>query len=153
MAEEADAAAGPAQMNVLTQYVRELKFDNAAARNGKNPTGKPAINVQVNVDHQPAGENRYVVTLTTDVAAKSEDDEIFAIELDYIGVFQLTNVPEKSMPAVLSIECPRLLFPFARRIIAEVTRDGGFPPLMLDPIDFATLFRQQMARKAETATA
>jgi preprotein translocase subunit SecB len=135
------------QMSVLSQYVRQHHFDNAAAKNGNNPAGKPAINVQVNVENKNVGDNRYTVTLATKVTAESDGKSIFSIDLDYVGVFQLSNIPEANLSAILSIECPRLLFPFARRIIAESSRDGGFPPLMLDPIDFASLFRQQMARR------
>ncbi len=147
---ETDAAETPqpAQLNVLSQYVRQLTFNNTAAQNGENPSGKPTINVQVNVDNRSIGENRYIVSLGSRVAAEGDGAAMFSIELDYVGVFRLTNVPEQSLAPVLSIECPRLLFPFARRIIAEVTRDGGFPPLMLDPIDFATLYRQQLAQRA-----
>lgn len=143
----------PAQMSVLSQYVRSVSFENAAARRSENPSGKPNISVQVNVTHDPIGNNRYNVALIVTIAAAADEKEIFGVKLEYIGVFQLTNVREDALAPVLSIECPRLLFPFARRIIAEVTRDGGFPPLMLDPIDFATLFRQQAARRAAAAAA
>lgn len=145
MAADPVAAVQP-QMNVLTQYVRRLVFENSAAINGKDPSGKPNISVQVNVETSVAGENRYGVALLMTIETTHEEEEIFAVELDYVGVFQMTNVPESALQAVLSVECPRLLFPFSRRIIAEVTRDGGYPPLMLDPIDFASLYRQQLAR-------
>lgn len=146
----ADAGAGQivAKMNVLSQYVRSVSFENAAARRSENPTGKPNIGVQVNVQHESIGNERYVVALITNVSASANEQEIFSIKLEYIGAFQISNIPEDTLPAILSIECPRLLFPFARRIIAEVSRDGGFPPLMLDPIDFGSLFRQQAARRA-----
>ena len=145
----AEQEAAPAQMNVLTQYVRRVVFENTAAINGRNPNGKPTINVQVNVESNAVGEGRYVVALLLTIETMNEEEEVFAVELDYIGVFQLSNVPDNAIQAVLSIECPRLLFPFARRIIAEVTRDGGYPPLMLDPIDFAALYRRQMQQAQE----
>ncbi|MEM9724602.1 MAG: protein-export chaperone SecB [Pseudomonadota bacterium] len=136
----------PPQMNVLTQYVRRVVFENSAAINNKQPEGKPTINVQINVESNDVGENRYIVALLMTVETMNGEDEVFAVELDYIGVFQLLGIPEANLQAVLSIECPRLLFPFARRIIAEVTRDGGYPPLLLDPIDFVSLYRQQLAQ-------
>jgi len=83
------------------------------------------------------------------VDAKVNGKQLFLAELEYAGVFKVANIPQESMQAVLLIECPRLIFPFARRIIADVTRDGGFPPLMVDPIDFAQLFRQQMQAQQE----
>lgn len=146
-----------AQMNVLTQYVRRVVFENTAAAEGRNPGEKPTINVQVNVQTNTVSDHRYVVALLLTIETMSGEDEVFAVELDYIGVFQLSGVPDEAIEAVLSIECPRMLFPFARRIIAEVTRDGGYPPLMLDPIDFAALYRRQLqqaqsgAQEEETA--
>ena len=158
MSEEIDPSAQAggqpaAQLTVLSQYVRNLVFDNVAAAEGANPTGKPNINVQVNVDAKPLVEDRYSVSLKTNVNASTEDMMVFSVALDYVGVFQLANVPEKALQPVLLIECPRLLFPFARRIVAECTRDGGFPPLMLDPIDFAALYRRQLAQAAQQAAA
>lgn len=154
MAEEDQAAgqnADPAQMSVLSQYVRSLTFENAAASSNSPPTGKPNINVQVNVDATPLGEQRYAVSLKSLVTATTDATEVFKIALDYVGAFQIMNVPQQALQPVLLIECPRLLFPFSRRIIAEVTRDGGFPPLMLDPIDFTALYRRQLAQAAQAA--
>lgn len=148
---QADAnaeAQKPASLNVLSQYVRSVSFTNDAAKRAKNPSGKPQINVQVNVENQTIAPERHLVALTTSIRAESEGEAVFSAELDYVGVFQLANVPENAIAPVLAIECPRLLFPFSRRIIAELTRDGGFPPLMLDPIDFAALYRQQLTQRA-----
>lgn len=157
MAEDTATGAAPsleaAQLSVLSQYVRHLTFANIAAANNATPSGKPNINVQVNVDANPLGEDRFAVGLKTDVAATSDDADVFNIALDYVGVFQLTNVPREALQAVLLIECPRLLFPFSRRIVAEISRDGGFPPLMLDPIDFAGLYRRQLQRAQDGAEA
>lgn len=149
----AEAVTKTAQLNVLSQYVRELTFDNVAGKSGVNPSGKPDINVSVNVDNRKIGDNRYVVGLGAKISAETGDGPIFHVNLDYVGVFQLSGVPEDAVTAVLSIECPRLLFPFSRRIIAETTRDGGYPPLLLDPIDFASLYRQQMAQRADAEIA
>lgn len=150
MTDEIGAAEEPkaAQLGVTSQYVRQIIFENAAAMQAKNPEGKPNINVNVGVDAQPAGDDRYRVSLKIEVAADTDMMKVFSIKLDYVGVFTLSNVPEKARQAVLLIECPRLLFPFARRIVADVTRDGGYPPLMLDPIDFAALYRQRAAEAA-----
>lgn len=149
MAEENQVAgqdAAPAQMTVLSQYVRNLTFENAAAVNNAPPAGKPNINVQVNVDATPLEDQRFAVSLKTLVTAATESSDVFKIGLDYVGAFQVTNVPQQALQPVLLIECPRLLFPFSRRIIAEISRDGGFPPLMLDPIDFTALYRRQLAQ-------
>ncbi|MEL6318855.1 MAG: protein-export chaperone SecB [Pseudomonadota bacterium] len=146
---EAAESGAQAQLSVLSQYVRNLTFANTAAAEGAAPSGKPNINVQVNVDAKPLGEDRYAVALRTDVGATTDNSEVFKIALDYVGVFQLSNVPREALQAVLLIECPRLLFPFSRRIVAETSRDGGYPPLMLDPIDFAALYRRQLQQAAE----
>lgn len=147
--EEAGSAPTPPRMNVLSQYVLKLAFENKAAARGVNPTGKPTINVQVDVDTKALANERHSVSLSMNVTAKSQDQEVFAVGLEYTGVFLLQNVPEDTVNAVLMVEAARLLFPFARRIIAETTRDGGYPPLMLDPIDFAALYRRRMAAAKE----
>lgn len=156
----ADEAAGGAtqsktqpQMSVLTQYIRRVLFENTAAIENKNPGGKPNINVQVNVESNSVGENRYQVALIMAIETINNEEEVFIVDLEYVGVFQISGVPESAMQAVLSVECPRLLFPFSRRVIAEVTRDGGYPPLMLDPIDFAALYRRQLQRQNEAGEA
>ena len=154
MADETPAVENAApQMVVLSQYVRDLNFENSAAKEGLNPSGKPSINVQVNVDATPIADDRFLVSLKTDVAAAAEDANAFRIGLDYVGAFQIANIPQDALQPVLLIEAPRMLFPFARRIIADLSRDGGFPPLMLDPIDFTSLYRRQMeqAQQAQDA--
>ncbi len=153
-----EAAKSPGQvvdpkMSVLSQYVRALSFANIAASGNKTPSGKPNISVQVNVDAKSLGEDRYLIVLKVDVSAAASGDEVFKMALEYAGVFEVTNVPREMLQPVLLIECPRLLFPFARRIVAEVTRDGGYPPLMLDPIDFASLYRSHMEQAAANAEA
>lgn len=145
MTENGGEANKSAQLTVLSQFVRKVTFENSAAMQGANPSGKPNINVNVNVDAKPLAEGRYSAALKTVVSASTDEMKVFTIDLDYVGVFQLSNVPQEALQPVLLIECPRLLFPFARRIVAEISRDGGFPPLMLDPIDFAALYRRQLA--------
>lgn len=147
-APQAAEAAG-AQMAVLSQYVRDLTFENIAAKQGVNPSGKPNINVQVNVDASGLAENRYLVALKISVDASADGADVFKVNLDYVGAFQVSNVPQEALQPVLLIESPRLLFPFARRIVAEATRDGGYPPLLLDPIDFTALYRQQLAQQGQ----
>jgi preprotein translocase subunit SecB len=134
------------QISVLAQYVKDLSFENPHAPRSLTPsTQQPAINIQVNVDAAPMSETDVEVTLKIEGKADSQGMLLFAIELIFAGVFRIQNVPADSMQPVVLIECPRLLFPFAREIIATVTRNGGFPPLLLNPIDFVMLYRQRLA--------
>ena len=129
---------------IQTQYVKDLSFENPRAPASLEPgQGRPEIQVQVDVRATALGSERYEVVLQLHVDAKSGGETGFVMELVYGGLFGLVNIPPDSLQALLLIECPRLLFPFARRIIADTTRDGGFPPLMLDPIDFASLYRRR----------
>jgi len=135
------------QVNLSAQYVRDLSFENVAAQKGGAQEGRPDIKVGVNLDAQPRGENRYEVTMKLNAKATSGEDTTFVAELEYAGLFTVTGVPETHLRPFLLIECPRILFPFARRILADVTRDGGFPPLMLDLIDFAQIYKQELERR------
>lgn len=144
------AAGEAAQLRVLTQYVKDLSFENPNAPQTLGPAEEqPAINVRVDVGVRRMSGTDFEVALKIGAEATVKDKTMFLVELDYAGLFRLTNVPEADLEAVLVIECPRQIFPFARRILADVTRDGGFPPLMIDPIDFVGLYnqrRQQMAQ-------
>jgi len=111
----------------------------------------PNINISVNVNANPLSDNDFDVVLSLNAEAKEGDKVVFATELVYGGVFRITGFPQEHMLPVLFIECPRLLFPFARQIVADVTRNGGFPPLMIDPIDFAQMFSQRMAEEQTRA--
>lgn len=151
--EAAAAAAGTngaaPQLSILTQYVKDLSFESPGAPVSLRPRDKaPAININVNVNANPLAENDYDCILTLTARAQDGDTVLFNAELTYGGVFRLQNFPQEQLLPVLFIECPRLLFPFARQIIAECTRNGGFPPLMVDPIDFARMFQQRMAEEA-----
>jgi preprotein translocase subunit SecB len=148
----AEPPAAQPQIGLLAQYMRDLSFENVAAmrRDGQTAQGRPDIKVAVNLDAQPRGENRYEVTLKLNARAMQGDDTVFVVELDYGGVFSVTGVPEKHLQPLLLIECPRILFPFARRILADVTRDGGYAPLMLDLIDFAQIYKQELDRRRAT---
>ena len=137
---------GMPQIGVLAQYVKDLSFENPHAPRSLAPSAQqPAINVQVNVDAAPMSETDVEVTLRIEGKAESQGMLLFGVELVFAGIFRVQNVPANSLQPVLLIECPRLLFPFAREIIATATRNGGFPPLLLSPIDFVALYRQRMA--------
>lgn len=137
----------PPQISVISQYVRDLSFENVAAQAGALPNEKPEIQVAVNLDAKPKGDDRYEVSLKLSATSKSGGATVFIIELDYAGLFVIKNVPQEHLHPLLLIECPRQLFPFARRIISDVTRDGNYPPLMLDMVDFVQIYRQEVARR------
>ena len=139
-------------MTIQTQYVKDLSFENPRAPASLEPgQPRPEIQVRVDVRAQPLGGERYEVVLQLHIDAQAGGETGFMLELSYGGVFGLLNIPPESMQVLLLIECPRLLFPFARRIIADATRDGGFPPLMLDPIDFVALYRRRQQQAQEPA--
>jgi len=141
--------AAPPQLNVLAQYTKDLSFENPHAPSSLAPQSQPPqINIQINVGANPVAETDYEVMLTVEGKAENTSGLIFSFELVYGGVFRLLNIPPENLSPMLLIECPRLLFPFAREIIATAVRDGGFPPLLLDPVDFVGLYRQNMARQA-----
>jgi preprotein translocase subunit SecB len=140
----------PPQLNVLAQYIKDLSFENPNSPNSLAPQDKqPSINIQINVTATAVAENDYEVALTIEGKGESEDLLLFGFELVYAGVFRILNVQQENLHPLVMIECPRLLFPFAREIVASAVRAGGFPPLMLDPVDFVGLYRQNMARQAE----
>jgi preprotein translocase subunit SecB len=127
-----------ASLNVLAQYIKDLSFENPNAPNfAMRPDQPPALNVQINVNAKPLSETDFEVELLIEGRAEHASTVLFAIELVYAGIFRVQNVPQESIHPLILIECPRLLFPFARQVIADTVRDGGFPPLMLDPVDFA----------------
>jgi preprotein translocase subunit SecB len=145
-------AAPPPQLNVLAQYTKDLSFENpnAPASLGPQPQ-QPAINIQINVNANNISENEYEVALLIEGKAENGGKTMFSFDLTYAGVFRIMNVPKENLHPMIMIECPRLLFPFAREIIATAVRDGGFPPLMLDPVDFVGLYRQNLERQAAVA--
>ena len=142
--------ASPPQLNVLAQYTKDLSFENpnAPASLGQQQQ-QPSINIQINVAANAMAENDFEVVLSIEGKAENSGTVLFSFELAYAGIFKIQNVAKENMHPLVMIECPRLLFPFAREIIATAVRDGGFPPLMLDPVDFVGLYRQNMARQAE----
>lgn len=143
-------------MQILGQFIRDLSFENIAAQKGTMSEGQPDISVQVGLDaRKRKTDTQFDVTIKLKVTAKAKgtDDVIFGLELDYAGIFVITNVPENQMHPYLLIECPRMLFPFLRRVVHDVTRDGGFPPLNLEQIDFVQLYRTQIAQRAQAEAA
>lgn len=142
------------QLNVLAQYTKDLSFENPNAPASLAPQAQqPAINIQINVSANNLSESEYEVILAIEGKAENAGTVLFSFELAYAGVFRIVNVPAENLHPLVMIECPRLLFPFAREIIATSVRDGGFPPLMLDPVDFVGLYRQNMDRQAAEAQA
>jgi preprotein translocase subunit SecB len=142
----------PPQLNVLAQYTKDLSFENPNAPSSLTPQpNPPQINIQINVGANSLAETEYEVTLSIEGKAENAGKVMFSFELVYAGVFRIVNVPKENLHPLIMIECPRLLFPFAREIIATSVRDGGFPPLMLDPVDFVGLYRQNMERQAGAA--
>jgi preprotein translocase subunit SecB len=135
---------GQPQINVLGQYIKDLSFENPSAPRSLRNMGKPGIEISFNVQAQPIGEEIFEVLLSLEATAKAEEETIYTLELIYGGGFRLHNLPKEAIQPVLFIECPALLFPFVRRLVADLTREGGYPPLLLDPIDFASLYRQRM---------
>ncbi len=161
MAEEATPTAAPAagetpqqpQLKVLSQYVRDMSFENVAAQKGKSPEGQPNFNVQVGLDAKKKGDKRYEVIIKLQVTATSGEDKLFILEIEFAGLFEIDNVAEQQLHAFLLIECPRQIFPYLRRIVSDVTHDGGFPPLNLDAIDFLQLYRTELQRRAQAEAA
>ena len=146
--------AAPFQLNVLVQYIKDFSFENPNAPRTYGPQqGQPAINININVSANNATPTDYEVILAIEGKAEVAGTLMFNFELSYAGIFRIQNVPQEQMHAFIMIECPRLLFPFARNIIAAATRDAGYPPLMLDPIDFVSLYRQNAERQRQQAAA
>lgn len=131
------------QVGMLSQYVKDLSFENPNAPAVFQWQGQPQIDVQFNIASGQAGDDVYEVVLKIDVKAMAADKVAFQVDLSYAGLFAMRNVPEEQIQPFLLAEAPRLLFPFARRVLADAVRDGGFPPLLLDPIDFGQLYLQQ----------
>lgn len=154
-AAEGNGATAPAQVqfNILGQYLRDLSFENPNAPASLTLETQPKIDIGVDVQARRANDDRFEVELKIRAHALGANDgkPVFVVELSYCGLFLIRNVPDEALQPFCLIECPRLLFPFARRIVADATRDGGFPPLLLDPIDFVALYRQQVERAQAAA--
>jgi len=149
---EATAANSGPQLMVLAQYIKDLSFENPNAPGSLQQSTQPQINISVNVVANPLSDTDIEVTLRIEGKAETNGSVMFNIELEFAGVFRVQNVPLEQVQPLVLIECPRILFPFAREIIATSVRNGGFPPLLLDPIDFVALYQQRMAQQQVPAT-
>ena len=152
MAEEAQPQAP--QMRVLGQFIRDMSFENIMAQKGAPSDVQPDIQVQVNLDAKKRSvEHQYESAIKLNITSKAKDGDmtLFVFEIDYVGIFDVQNVPEDQIHPFLMIECPRMIFPFLRRVVSDVTRDGGFPPLNLENIDFLSLYRNEVARRQAEA--
>jgi len=139
-------------INILAQYVKDLSFESPGSPLSLRPREKaPSININVNVNANPLSDTDFDVVLTQEAKAVDGKDVLFNTELVYGGVFRVQGIPQEHLLPLLFIECPRLLFPFARQIVADATRNGGFPPLMIDPIDFAQMFQSRVAEEQAKA--
>jgi preprotein translocase subunit SecB len=136
---------------VLVQYVKDLSFENPNAPRSLQPRqNPPEIGIQVNVNAKQMSPDDFEVSVTLEASATENDEVLFKLEVDYGGVFRLLNIPAEQVHPIVMIECPRLLFPFLRQVVADATRNGGFPPLYIDPIDFFALYQQRAAQAQQT---
>lgn len=146
------AAQGPQQLIVNAQYIKDLSFENPRAPQSlTQQSAPPAVEINVDVKATGLGTDTYEVVLTVNASAKVQNELLFLIELSYGAVVTIRNVPQAMLSGAILVETPRLMFPFARNIIADATRDGGYPPLMINPIDFAELVRREQAQAGTPA--
>src|SRR6476619_7472286 len=138
------ADTGQPQVSILAQYVKDLSVENPSAPQVYSWQVQPTLDVQFNLNVESADEGVHEVTLKFDISARSENGVHFVVDLSYAGLFAIRNVPNEALSPFLLIEAPRLLFPFARQVISEAVSNTGFPPLMLDPIDFAAAYMAQV---------
>ena len=164
MADKNGANGGPAenpattgnapQVNVLGQYIKDLSFESPdASRFLRGPGSNPNLQLNFNVQVQNLSQDAFEVALSLQGEAKSDEGVLYNIELVYAGAFMLRNLPQEAIQPILYVECPALLFPFIRRLVADLSREGGFPPLLLDPIDFAGLYRRRGEMAADQPAA
>ena len=153
---EDQAQAPQPKMQILGQFIRDMSFENILSQKGAKGEVKPELKVEVALDAKKRTvENQFEVITKFKVNSANQGggEPLFLLELDYAGIFLIENVPEEHLAQFLLIECPRMLFPFVRRIVSDVTRDGGFPPVNLDSVDFVALYRQEIARRAAAGQA
>ena len=149
---DGDAAAQGAMLQVLAQYTKDMSFENPNAPESlRTGLDAPRININIEIGRQMMGDDAVEVTLILKADARRDDTVAFIAELEYGGLFAFQNVDIEEIQPLIMIECPRLLFPFARQIMAEMTQNGGYPPIMLEPPDFAAMFRDEMMRRAAEA--
>lgn len=142
------------RFQITGQYVKDLSYENPAAPHNLSLQDKPAINVNIDLGAQKLGDDLYEVAIKVNASAELPTRKLFVIELVYAGLFQISGVPNDRLEAILFVDCPFVLFPYARRVVSDLTRDGGFPPLLLEPIDFFNLYRRRLeAQAAQNQTA
>ena len=151
--EEKQAVSQP-QVKIINQFIKDLSFENIAAQKGLiSEALSPEIKVSVNLEAKKRPvENQYDVIIKTNISSetKSNKEMLFILEIYYGGIFQITNIPDDQLHPYLLIECPRILFPYLRRIISDITRDGGYPPINLDQIDFLSMYKAELNKRAPT---
>ena len=153
MAEETSQPAQPS-VNVLAQYIRDLSFENILAQKGVSGDVTPDIQIQVKLDARKrsiANQYETIIKLNIDSKSKDTNDQLFLLEIEYAGVFSVTGIPDEQLHPFLMIECPRMIFPFLRRVVSDLTQDGGFPALNLETIDFMQLYRSEALRRQTEA--
>ncbi len=151
---ETATPAQPPKMQVLGQFIRDLSFENIMVQKGVGGEVAREIAVQVALDAKKRStEGQFEVTSKYSVTSKNKSggETLFVLEVEYGGLFQIENIPDEQLHAFLMIECPRMLFPFVRRLVSDITREGGFPPLNMDTVDFVALYRQMVAQRMEEA--
>ena len=144
------ATAPQMRMQILTQFVRDLSFENVLAQRGTGGEVQPDVEVSVSLDAKKrSAEHQYEVACKINITSRDKEsrDVLFLMEMEYVGVFHVEGVPDDQLHPYLLIECPRQIFPFMRRVVSDVTRDGGYPPLNLESIDFVELYRQEIKRR------
>lgn len=147
-----EAATQPPMLNFAIQYIKDMSFENPRAPQIFQSSDQPEVTVNVNVAADRLADRTFEVVLHFAVSAKTKSDTVFMLELDYGGVCEVANVADEDLQAVVLIEGPRFLFPFARAVIATTTRDGGFPPLLISNVDFVEMYRKGLA-EAQTPQA
>lgn len=158
MSETENQPAQPQQIKnrIVAQFVRDMSFENILAQKGVKGEVQPEMQVKVSLDAKRRGTtNQYEVITKMNITSSTREtkEPLFILEMEYSGVHEIEGVPEDQLHPYLMIECPRMTFPFIRRIVSDVTRDGGFPPLNLDNIDFMAIYRAELARRVEAQKA
>ncbi|MGJ8528646.1 protein-export chaperone SecB [Maritalea sp.] len=143
-----DTNAPQPSLQIVGQYIKDLSFENPNAPASLASGPAPQIAISINVGAQKQDDDIFAVELTINAKAERDDNILFNVELVYGGLFNIKNFPENQIHPLVMIECPRLIFPFARQILSTVTQNGGFPPLLMEPVDFSTIYRQNLEAAA-----
>ena len=153
MADDSAATATPPSFSLIGQYIRDMSFENPGAPGSIMLAGpNPNFSVGINVGVKKQTDEIYAVEITLNAKADREKNVLFNVELVYGGVFRVRNIPEAELAPLLLVECPRLIFPFARQVLATITQQGGFPPLMMEPVDFSSIYKQNLKALQDAQT-